>query len=167
MRQCVDLNLNQRHVEWQLAADWGTDAGRGIRWGSNDEFYVKSKWGLCSKVPSFFFSTSHKAATCVTSAGGWPTNGEEPWPKAWSPGTRWQVLPTGQLLLSVRTYNKRYIIAAFTPPVGIRDRHFWMWAITSSFTCQKWLREFISASVFPTLWRYCIFFWGTFKSYSD
>lgn len=35
------------------------------------------------------------------------------------------------------------------PPVGIRDRHLWMWAITSSFTCQKWLREFISELCLP------------------
>lgn len=53
------------------------------------------------------------------------------------------------------------------PPVGIRDRRIWMWATTSSFTCQKWLREFISELCLTHSLTKLHFLWGTFKSYSD
>lgn len=54
------------------------------------------------------------------------------WNRAWYSG--WAVISVSELFL---TYNSRYIIVFFTPPVGIKDWSIWMWASSSFFTCQK------------------------------
>lgn len=121
--------------------------------------------------PSFLPQPNpHSRDLCDLGCGwppGWGTTARGPVTRDTPPPSPQQVSPHRPAPSVSEDLQQKIYSSCLYPPVGIKDWSIWMWATISSFTCQKWLREFISELCLPLSLTELHFLWGTFKSYSD